>query len=209
MELGLVLNTQEPAYYEPCRPVEECVEHTALARDAGFDLVTTGQHYLTNDLKLQTLPLLSRVAAEAGETTVGTGILLLPLHHPVEIAEQITTLDYIADRAILGVGSGYRDAEFEGFGIPKSDRGQRIEEGVEFINRLMTEEDVTYRDKHFAVENAVINPGPGEGPRLGRRGRSEGGRAGATYWRPLVRRPPDTRRYHPRAQGPLRPDLRR
>lgn len=160
MEFGLFLNTQEPPEYDPGRLVEECVEQTQVARDAGFDLVMTGQHYLTNDLKLQTLPLLSRVAADAGDMTVGTGILLLPLHHPVEVAEQLTTLDYIADEAILGVGAGYRDAEFEGFGVPKSERGHRLHEGVELVRRLTSEENVTYRGDHYAVEDATINPRP-------------------------------------------------
>lgn len=162
MEIGLFLNTQEPTDSDPNLLVEECIEQTQMARDAGFDLVMTGQHYLTNDLKLQTLPLLSRIAADAGDMTVGTGILLLPLHHPVEIAEQLTTLEYIADRAILGVGAGYRDAEFEGFGIPKSERGKRLAEGVTIINRLMSSKDVTYKGEYYSIENATINPRPPE-----------------------------------------------
>lgn len=164
MEIGLFLNTQEPADSDPGLLVEECVEQTKLARDADFDLVMTGQHYLTNDLKLQPLPLLSRIAADAGNMAIGTGILLLPLHHPVEIAEQLTTLEYIADQAILGVGAGYRNAEFEGFGVPKDERGERLEESVEIINQLMTGENVTYHGEHYSIEDATINPRPPEKP---------------------------------------------
>ncbi|MFB6169898.1 MAG: LLM class flavin-dependent oxidoreductase [Haloarculaceae archaeon] len=164
MEFGLFVNTQQSTGGDPAELVDELVSHTRRARESGFDLVMTGQHYLTTDDKLQTIPVLSRLAAEAGSMAVGTGVLLLPLHHPVEVAEQLTTLDAIADRAILGVGAGYRDTEFEGFGVPKAERAARLEEGVELVERLWTEESVTYEGDHYRVEDATINPRPPEKP---------------------------------------------
>ena len=66
------------------------------ARDAGFSLIATGQHYLAAPYQMSTVfPLLSRLAAESGDMQVAATVLLLPLHNPVELAESIATLDCI------------------------------------------------------------------------------------------------------------------
>jgi hypothetical protein len=99
-----------------------------LARDRGWDSLFSGQHYLNegNNKQLQTVPFLARLAAEAGEMTIGLGILLLNLHNPVYVAETVATLDVIArGNFIFGVGLGYRDIEYDAFGVPKGERVRR------------------------------------------------------------------------------------
>ena len=165
MEFGLFLNGQAPDDGSFPDLLDGLVGQTETARDAGFDLVTTGQHYLTDYVQAQLVPLLSRLTAHAGDMTVATGVVLLPLHHPIEIAEQITTLDGLAGGgAIAGVGAGYRDVEFESFGVPKHERGPRLAEGIELMNRLWTEERVTYDGEFYSVEDVEITPRPAEKP---------------------------------------------
>ncbi len=135
---------------------------TVAAREAGVDMITTGQHYLSSYVQLQQLPLLARLTAEAGSMSVGTGVVLLPLHHPVEIAEQLTTLDALAENVIAGVGIGYRDVEFESFGVPKSERVDRFEEGITLLKHLWTEENVVFDGKYYAVNGVSITPRPRE-----------------------------------------------
>lgn len=166
MEFGLFLNPQAPANGDAAQLASELIEQTRVAREAGFDLVTTGQHYLTDYVQLQLVPMVGRLAAEAGKMTVGTGVVLLPLHHPIEIAEQVATLDALAEEVVVGVGAGYRDVEFESFGVPKAERGQRLAEGIELMNHLWTESDVTYDGRFYAVQDVAINPRPTEKPRV-------------------------------------------
>ena len=60
-----------------------------------------GQHYLSTPFQeIQTLPALARLAAEAGSMRVGGTVLLLPLHNPVDVAEQVATLDVICEGAL-------------------------------------------------------------------------------------------------------------
>ena len=67
-----------------------------LARQAGFHHISASQHYLATPVQyMQPLPVLARVAAEAGEMTLGTGIMLLALQRPVDVAESVATLDVI------------------------------------------------------------------------------------------------------------------
>ncbi len=160
MDYGLFLNPQAPAEDSLSGLIDDLVSLTGTARDADFDLVTTGQHYLADYVQAQLIPLLGRLAADAGDMTLGTGIVLLPLHHPVEIAEQVTTLAGMAEGVVCGVGAGYRDVEFDSFGIRKAERGPRLEEGIEFMNRLWTEKSVTFDGEFYSVEAVSITPRP-------------------------------------------------
>ncbi len=165
MKFGLFLNCQTTTDGSADGLFEGLIDQTIAAREAGFDMITTGQHYLADYIQLQQMPLLSRLAAEAGSMRVGTGVVLLPLHQPVDIAEQLTTLDTIAEGGtIAGVGIGYRDVEFDSFGIDKAERVGRFEEGIELMKRLWTEDDVVYDGAYYSVDGATINPQPDERP---------------------------------------------
>lgn len=164
MEFGVTLNPQAPNDESVQSLVDGLVEQTRTARAAGFDLIKMGQHYLSDQVQLQVLPMLGHLSAHSGSMTTATGIVLLPLHHPVEIAEQISTLDAVSERTIAGVGAGYRDIEFESFGVDKSERVPRLKEGIELMNRLWTEPEVTYRGQHYSVERVGITPRPATKP---------------------------------------------
>ena len=81
-----------------------------LEFEAGFDLICAAQHYLAAPYQMSTtMPLLARLAAEAGDMEVAATIILLPLHNPVEIADSVATLDAICGgRFIFGIGLGFR-----------------------------------------------------------------------------------------------------
>jgi alkanesulfonate monooxygenase SsuD/methylene tetrahydromethanopterin reductase-like flavin-dependent oxidoreductase (luciferase family) len=166
MRIGLFHNAQSPAGTSASTLADDLIAQTRAARDAGFESVMSGQHYLSDYVQLQNIPLLGRLAAEAEGMTLGTGVVLLPLHHPVEIAEHLATLDAIADDFVAGVGAGYRDAEFAAFGVPKRERAGRLEEGMALLERLWTEERVTFDGEYYSVEDASISTRPPEKPPL-------------------------------------------
>jgi alkanesulfonate monooxygenase SsuD/methylene tetrahydromethanopterin reductase-like flavin-dependent oxidoreductase (luciferase family) len=118
---------------------------TRLARDRGWDAVATGQHYLSEGVsQLQLIPFLARLAAEAGEMTGIAGVLLAALHNPVEVAECMASLDTIwRGNFVLGVGLGYRDTEFDAFGVARGERVRRFEQCLDLVRRLWTEDEVT------------------------------------------------------------------
>ena len=153
MKFGLFLGTETLAGQSMAPRVNALIDQTRAARDLGFSCVLAGQHYLSYPLQiLQPTPLLGRLAAEAGDMAVGTGIVLLPLQHPVDMAEQIATLDAITDgKFIFGVGLGYEKEEFAAFGLEALDRVGRFEESLEIIKRLWTEDEVHFEGKHFTI----------------------------------------------------------
>lgn len=160
MEVGLHLSSEAPRGTPMDRHIGEMLAHTRTADRVGFDKVGMGQHYLLENPKPQTIPMLGRLAAETDEAGLFTSVLLLPLHHPVEIAEQVTTLSNLVSEICVGVGAGYVDREFRNFGIEKQTRGRRLTEGVTIMNRLWTEDNVTYEGEFYAVEDASITPKP-------------------------------------------------
>jgi alkanesulfonate monooxygenase SsuD/methylene tetrahydromethanopterin reductase-like flavin-dependent oxidoreductase (luciferase family) len=111
------------------------------------------------------MPVLASIAEEAAPMTVGSGILLLPLLHPIEVAEQAATIDVISNgRFILGVGAGYGD-EFAAFGVERGTRGQRLEESVEIIKRLWAAPTVNFDGAHFHLDGVTPTLAPVQSPR--------------------------------------------
>lgn len=156
MQFGLIVSKQHPPGVSMVERFREHIEQVRAARDAGFDLIVMGQHYLSTPFQeMQTLPSLARLAAEAGSMRLGATVLLLPLLNPVDVAEQVATLDVICEgRFIFGVGLGYREQEYEAFGVRRGERVARFLECLDVIKRLWTEDEVTHHGRFFQLTGA-------------------------------------------------------
>jgi alkanesulfonate monooxygenase SsuD/methylene tetrahydromethanopterin reductase-like flavin-dependent oxidoreductase (luciferase family) len=92
---------------------------------------------------MQPLPYLARLVPEAGDMRLGLGIVLLALQNPVDVAESVATLDVISNgRLIFGVGLGYRDQEYDAFGIAREERVRRYRENLRLVKALWGDEPV-------------------------------------------------------------------
>src|SRR3954465_14746687 len=119
MKFGVFLMPQHPRSDDPVQRFRETVMLARAARDAGFDAVAAGHHYLSPPYQsLQSMPLLSRLAAESGSMDLCFPGVLLALLNPVPIAEEVASLDIMSEgRVVFGIGLGYREVEYEGFGV--------------------------------------------------------------------------------------------
>lgn len=144
VRVGLFLTHQRTAGTDPVTLLDEQLSLVRAARDGGLDSVFGGQHHLSETYAhIQPLPWLARVAAEAGEMTVGTGIHLLALHNPVDTAEAYASLDVICrGRSVFGVGLGYREVEYDAFGIPPGEKVRRFTENLRLVRELWSGEPV-------------------------------------------------------------------
>jgi alkanesulfonate monooxygenase SsuD/methylene tetrahydromethanopterin reductase-like flavin-dependent oxidoreductase (luciferase family) len=105
------------------------------------------------------------VAARTRHLRVGTSVILLPLHHPVRVAEDVITLDLISKgRVILGVGIGYQPSDFRAFAVPMEHRLALFEEGVEILRKCWAGEPFSFRGKHYILEDVQIRPRPFQQP---------------------------------------------
>src|SRR5690606_9411055 len=122
-------------------------------------------HYLSSLSTPQPLPLLSRLIDHSGTMQIGTGILILPLAHPVHWAEEIATIDQMSGgRFVLGIGAGYREDEFNSFGIDRRTRVSRMNEALECMQKLWTGEKVSHRGKHFELRDVRCSVLPVQKP---------------------------------------------
>lgn len=149
---------QCPGDYPADRFFGEMVEQVQAAKAAGFTGLTSPQHHLVGPLQyFQPVPLLARMAAEAPGMEVIPGIILLALHHPVEVAEELATLDVISGgKLIAGFGLGYRDAEFSAFGVPNGERVARFEEYLHVIKQLWTGKPVHFQGRFVQLDGQQI-----------------------------------------------------
>ena len=166
IKFGIMAMPQHPATDSPIKRFQETVELTHLARDAGFDSIACGQHYLSPPFQnLQSVPLLARLASESGDMRIVLSVLLLPLYSPAEVAENVATLDVISGgRVVFGVGLGYRDIEYEAFNVERRHRVPRFLESLELVKRLWTEDEVSFEGKHFRLKDAVCTIRPIQKP---------------------------------------------
>lgn len=161
LKFGLAIMNDFPPDVVPADRIAAMREQVRAARDAGISSIWVLQHYLGNMPTLQPVPILSALAQEAGDMTLGTNMFILPLHHPVQVAEDFATLDHITGgRVIAGFGMGYRENEFASFGIPLEERVTRFEESVTLIRQLWSGERVTFEGQHYSVKDQHISLKP-------------------------------------------------
>ncbi len=143
----------------------ETLEFISWTESAGFGAVLVPEHHGAEDGYMPSpLVALAAIAARTSRITLGSGIALGPLYHPVRFAEDCAVLDILSGgRLAMGLGIGYRRRETAGYGVDFTRRGARFDEFLEIVTRLWAGQEVSFAGQHFTVENARINPLPPRG----------------------------------------------
>lgn len=150
---------------------ELTLDQTIVAEEYGFDSVYFGQHHGFPQGGYWPSPLvtLSAIATRTSYIRLGTSILQLPLETPVALAGQLAQLDVISDgRVSAAVGVGWRDREFEAFGVPKAERGPRSTEYLRVLNALFEPGPTSFSGRFVEFEEFELTPRPVQsgGPEL-------------------------------------------
>lgn len=142
------------------------LDQARLAEELGYESLSVAEHHFLPDGWVPVpAVLLAGFAAVTEEMALGTNVVVLPLHHPIRVAEEAAVLDLLSGgRFRLGVAIGWRDAEFEAFGVDKRERVVRTEEGIELIRALLTAEPASYDGEVYAVEDLSVMPRPIQEP---------------------------------------------
>ena len=137
------------------------VERVRAARDAGLESLFLGDHHATGGVYHQNVPMLGRLLAEWGDRTVGA-LFVLPLWHPVLLAEQVGTLASLTTgRFILQCALGGGEDQFGGMGVPLRGRVARFESTLAVLRGLLVGEEVT-ADEPLPIRAARAGPLPPE-----------------------------------------------
>ena len=160
-------NFDEHASPDGVRAVAEAAE------ELGFDSVWATEHIIVGPEAVKpygrVLEPLSTLAWIAGYTErigLGTSIVLVPLHHPIQLAKETATLQELSGgRFRLGVGMGWHEDEFRFMGVPFEKRGRRADEAIRLIKALWAGER-EFHSAHWSFEDATFQPLPSSAPEL-------------------------------------------
>ncbi len=161
-KVGLYIGTQFPPGTDVAVALKDMSEQVRVARQSGFSSLWVPHHYLTHPMQmLAPVPMLAYLLRDAEGMTIGTNILIMPLLHPVHVAEDAVTLDLLSGGCyVLGIGVGYRDAEFQTFNVPLKERAQRMNESIEIMRRLWIDDKITHNGKIFQINDLGIGLKP-------------------------------------------------
>jgi probable F420-dependent oxidoreductase len=163
MKFGLYSSIANPPRGEHIdRCIDEVIAEAQLAETVGFDSCFFGEHHQDKDGFLPSpLIVATAVAARTRTLRVGTSVILLPLHHPVHLAEDAITLDLVSKgRLVLGVGIGYQPTDFRAFAVPMEDRLARFEESVEILRLCWAGESFSFKGNHYVLDDVRVTPRP-------------------------------------------------
>lgn len=140
----------------------ECLREIELAEDLGYSHVWLSEHHLVEDGYLPApLVVAAAIASRTSHLQIGTNILLLPLYHPLRLAEDVAVLDLVSDgRFTLGVGGGYVEFEFENFGVQRRQRPSLMEEGIAILRQAWDEGKVDHQGERWKVGPRPFSPQP-------------------------------------------------
>ncbi len=142
---------------------QEALDLASAADAAGLASVWVSEHHFVDDGHLPSLMvLLGAMAARTTRIALGTGLLLAPLHDPFRVAEDAAVVDLLSrGRLVLGLGLGWRDEEFEAFGVAQRDRVARLTRLTEVLRTAWRGEPVPTKDGGAAP---VVSPRPERSP---------------------------------------------
>ena len=158
MQIGVSLASAH-AVTDPREGARWMIERARAAWEAGLDSLFVGDHHVTPAAYYQNVPILGRLLAEWGERPAGA-LFLLPLWHPVLLAEQVGTLAAIArGRFVLQCALGAGEEQFAGMGVPPAQRPSRFEQSLDIARRLWAGETVSSGGRwQFREARVVLRP---------------------------------------------------
>ena len=161
----------------PLATAENTLQLLSWLEEAGFESAWTGEHVVAIDPQeppspiparfpmLDTVAALSFAAAATSKLKLGSGIILLAQRNPVVLAKSLSSIDVLSNgRLLFGVGVGYVEREFEVIGVPFAERGARVDEHIDAIRTLWTQNPPDFDGRFTRIHGVQQQPGPIQTP---------------------------------------------
>jgi alkanesulfonate monooxygenase SsuD/methylene tetrahydromethanopterin reductase-like flavin-dependent oxidoreductase (luciferase family) len=146
---------------------KEAFELAELADAWGLDCVWLGEIHFNpvRSVISASLQVASSIATRTKRLRIGTAVTVIPLNHPLRIAEEIATLDHISQgRLEFGIGRSGVVRSYDTYGIPYDESQGRFREGLEIILQAWKGEPFSYEGQYYQVKNATVSPRPYQSP---------------------------------------------
>ncbi len=166
LNFGTFLLMQSPSARSSQEIYDRAIDIAQAAESLGFHNIWLAEHHFSTYGYLpRPAQFATYIAAKTTRLRVGTAVIVVPLHHPLIVAEEIATLDLLAGgRVDIGLGRGYQHYEFERLGLELDTARTRWEESVDIILKALSGETFSYAGKIFNIPETTIFPQPCQKP---------------------------------------------
>ena len=152
-------------------PFSDIVDWVVRAEEKGFDSVHVGDRLLSRappvyeSTMYEATTALAVFAARTQRLQLSPLVYNMPYRHPIHTAKVFASLDLMSNgRVILGVGTGWNAHEFNSLGVARNQRGRLLDEGVQLVKRLWTENHVDFEGELLSVRDVSVEPKPMQKP---------------------------------------------
>src|ERR1700731_4283375 len=146
---------------------DEAMGQVDAAERWGLDVMWLAEIHFAPERTYLSAPLAiaSAIAARTHRLKIGIAVQVLPLCHPLRLAEEAATVDQISQgRLIFGVGRSGFPRTYEAYGVPYAESRERFAETLEIVKLAWTEERFSYRGKYFSCDKVALVPKPWQKP---------------------------------------------
>src|SRR5713101_6375010 len=162
MDFGLFFLMQRDEQWSERAVYDSGLEQMLAAEPLGYSSAWIAEHHF-NDYGLCPVPpvLAAFLAARTRALRLGMGVSLLPLHHPVDLAEQLAVLDVVrGGRLDVGIGRGGTLQDYQTFQSDRGDSRARVEEGIALIQKSWSGEPFDFAGRFHSAERLHVRPRP-------------------------------------------------
>jgi alkanesulfonate monooxygenase SsuD/methylene tetrahydromethanopterin reductase-like flavin-dependent oxidoreductase (luciferase family) len=166
-EFGMFHEFQRPAGISDEQAFATSFEQVDAAERWGLDAMWLAEIHIAPERSVLSAPLTlaSAIAARTKRMKIGTAVQVLPLCHPLRLAEEVATVDQISHgRLIFGVGRSGFPRTYEAYGVPYGESRDRFAETLEILKQAWTEDRFSYQGKYYSFENVAVTPKPYQKP---------------------------------------------
>jgi alkanesulfonate monooxygenase SsuD/methylene tetrahydromethanopterin reductase-like flavin-dependent oxidoreductase (luciferase family) len=167
MEVGLFTEFQSPPGMDEAQAFDEALAQVTAAEALGFDSVWLAEIHFQKGRSVLSSPLViaTAIAARTQRIRIGIAVQILPLAHPLHLAEDVATVDQLSKgRLDFGVGRSGLPEHYEGFNVPHAESRERFNETLEILVKAWTEDRFTHEGKFFQYRNVCVIPKPFQKP---------------------------------------------
>src|SRR5258708_4527209 len=146
---------------------DNAFEQIDAAEKWGLDVMWLAELHAapTRSVLAAPLTLAAAIAARTKRIKIGTAVQVLPLCHPMRLAEEVATVDQISrGRLIFGVGRSGFPRTYEAYGVPYAESQERFTETLEILKKAWTEESFSYKGQYYSFDNVKATPRPYQKP---------------------------------------------
>ncbi len=167
MEFGLFTEFQCPAGMREATAFEESMAQMRAAEELGFDAVWLGEIHFQKDRSVLASPLVvaAAIAACTRRVKIGIAVQVLPLSHPLRLAEDVATVDHLSrGRLDFGVGRSGLPGHYQGFNIPYEESRDRFFETLDILLKAWTQERFSHEGRYYRFHDVCVTPKPYQRP---------------------------------------------